>query len=211
MKPSKPSHFIGLTGRIASILFATIPELKADPWSDPLDRCHLFTGAPGLGKTSLALALAAEATGEDIGKLWVGASFNVEQLNGRSLTIERVRKWTQDGHYVPLSGIRVQIVDEIDGGTTAAFDDIRSYLDRLPSHTLFIATTNREAEQLQPQLQSRFQVWRFKPVASDEIAKLLTSRFRLDPALATTYAIGANGNVRAALLDAKANARTQAA
>ena len=208
--PSKPSHFIGQTARIASVLFATLPELQANPFSDPLDRCHLFTGPPGLGKSSLALALAATVTGESLEKLWRGQGFNVEQINGRSLTIEKVRQWTVDGRYVPLSGIRVQIVDEIDGGTVAALDDMRTYLDRLPSHTLFIATTNKEPEQLQTQLQSRCQLWRFKPVPADAITALLVSRFNLDSEIAQTYSLGSGGNVRAALLDAKAHVRIAA-
>lgn len=210
MKPSHPSHFIGTTARIAAVLFATLPELRANPFSDSLDRCHLFTGNPGLGKTSLALALAAEITGECIEKLWRKQGFNVEQVNGQSLTVEVVRRWTMDGRYVPLSGIRVQIVDEIDAGSTAALNEFRTYADGLPSHTLFIATTNKEPEQLQPQLQSRCQLWRFKSVSAEAITALLVSRFSLDADIATAYAIGSSGNVRAALLDAKAHVRTAA-
>lgn len=210
MKPSHPSHFIGTSGRIAAVLFATLPELHANPFSDPLDRCHLFAGAPGLGKTSLALALASSVTGEPLERLWRKQGFNVEQVNGQSLTVELVRKWQMDGRYVPLSGIRVQIVDEIDAGSIAAFNEARTYLDQLPSHTLFIATTNKEPEQLQPQLQSRMQIWRFKPVSAEAITALLVSRFSLDTDIATTYALGSQGNVRAALLDAKAHVRTAA-
>lgn len=210
MKPSHPSHFIGLTNRIASVLFATIPALRADPFSDPLDRCHLFTGNPGTGKSSLALALAAEITGEPIERLWRKQGFNVEQLNGQSLTIEVVRQWVTDGRYIPLNGIRVQIVDEIDAGSTAAFGALRSYLDQLPSHTLFIATTNRAPEDLQPQLHSRCQLWRFQPVAPELIAAHLTERLGIDSEAAHTYASHSGGNVRAALLDAKAHVRTTA-
>jgi len=210
MKPRHPSDFIGLTGRIASILFATLPALKADPGSDPMDRCHLFSGSFGIGKTSLALALAAEVTGEPLERLWRKQGFNVEQINGQSLSIEVVRQWVRDGRYIPISGIRVQIVDEIDAGSHAAFSEARTYLEQLPSHTLFIATTNREPDQLQPQLQSRFQVWRFKPVEVAAIARLLESRFHLDADSSHTYALGSAGNVRAALLDAKAHLRTAA-
>jgi DNA polymerase III delta prime subunit len=195
--------------RIAEILFNSPPE----PRSDPLDRSLLFTGEAGVGKTSLALALAAHYTGEDLERLWLRQGFHVEQTNGQSLTADLVRRWMENGRYIPLAGWRVQIVDEIDAGSLAAMNEFRTYADSLPPATLFIATTNREPHHLQVQLQSRFQVYYFEPVPVETLSAHLASQFSLAMDAARQVAEGAaclrdgiiiGCNVRAAIADAKA-------
>ena len=199
MKPRTPDEFIGIANRIAHVLFKSIQHLKQSPDSDVLDRCWLFSGCAGVGKTSLANALALEACAD---------RFSIESVNGQSVNIELVRQWQESGRYIPLSGLRVQIVNEIDAASPAAMNEARTYLDELPSHTLFLATTNKTPEELQPQLQSRFQIWRFQPVEAPAITRLLVSRFAVSEEIASGFAIGCGGNVRAAILDTKAFART---
>jgi replication-associated recombination protein RarA len=203
MKPSRPDQFIGKTQATARMLFGLVPQLKADPCSHPLDRCFLFYGPPGTGKTSLAECLAltiAEGVHE------------IEQLNGQSTSVEIIREWMKVGIYAPMFGpIRVKLIDEIDAMSPAALNESRTWLDKLASRTVVIATTNRC--DLQEQLESRFQRFKIDKVTNGEIWKWLQTDQGLSEDEAEQVTRVANGNVRAALAQAKAltNLRRMAA
>src|SRR5437764_7391440 len=114
MKPMKPADWIGKTGAIARALFNEAPNIRAHPNSDALDRCFLFTGPTGNGKSTLAEAFARLLCDDH--------RFGIETVNGASLTVELVRQWKASGVYRPLhSGLTVKFIDEIDGGSAAAF------------------------------------------------------------------------------------------
>lgn len=193
-------NFIGKTARIKSALCASRP----DPDGEPLERCFLFSGPPGVGKSSLAAWWA---------NTLAGAQHNLEQLNGQSCSVEIVRAWqAQQIYHRPLFGdYTVQLVEEIDACSNAAANQLRSYLDSLPSATLFIATTNKQPDQLQEQLQSRFQVFLFEPVPEPEIIQWLKAEYEVAEATARLIAAKVNGNVRAAKADALAYLRARRA
>ncbi len=193
MKPSKPEHFIGKTGLIARALFHKVPKLKSEPNLEPLDRCFLFTGDPGIGKTSLAEAFAKALASVDL---------DIQHINGQSCTVERVRQWTLDGFYRPMGDLRVQIVDEIDAASPAACNELRTYLDKLPPRTVFVATTNQPVKKLQEQLQSRFKVQFFDPIPAKELSAWLVQHYRIAAEWAATIAEKNSGNVRASKADA---------
>jgi DNA polymerase III delta prime subunit len=185
----KPSDYIGKSGKIAALLFNQIPKLTA-PGCPLMDRRYLFTGKPGLAKSAIA---------EMLGRALVTHPMGVETVNGQSCSVDRVRVWQEQGYYHPMFGMRVQIIDEIDAASTAAHNELRTYLDHLPNKTVIIGTTNRTVEDLPEQLQSRFKILYFDPIPIDLIADWLQVKFpRLGAALASSIAIQSNGNVRAA-------------
>ncbi len=184
-----PQSFIGKSGKIATLLFNQIPKLTA-PGCSIMDRRYLFTGKPGLGKSAIADLLARALVTHELG---------IESLNGQSCSVDRIREWQLHGRFHPMFGMRVQIVDEIDAASTAAHNELRSYLDKLPLKTVFIGTTNRTVEELPEQLQSRFKILYFDPIPLEVIADWLQAKFpRLGAAMAGSIAIQSNGNVRAA-------------
>jgi replication-associated recombination protein RarA len=181
--------FIGKTGLIARGLFAKAPKLKES--GEPLDRCWLFLGEPGTGKTSLALALAHHIAGHKLA---------VEQVNGQSCSIEVIRNWETEGWYRPLYGnMWVKVIDEIDAMSPAACNQARTWLAKLMPGVTVLATTNKPLEKLQEQLQSRFKVYFFEPVAPADIATWLVRYYpALNPDMASRISMSTNGNVRAA-------------
>jgi replication-associated recombination protein RarA len=182
--PSLPVDFIGKTRRIAEIVHKRMLE----PWTTLK---WIFTGPPGTGKSRLAevssLALA-------------GSPFTVDRVNGQSLTIEVVRRWREMAQYKPLFGRSVKVVEEIDAASTAAQNELRTYLDELKDGA-FVATTNKPMKELQPQLSSRCAHFKFDMIPNDDIRRLLTCWVPAE--IAASIALGSNGCVRSALIDAE--------
>ena len=184
-----PNQFIGKSGKIAALLLNQIPKLTA-PGCSIMERRYLFTGRAGLGKSAIA---------EMLGHALVTHPLGVEAVNGQSCSVDRIREWQFNGQFAPMFGMRVQIVDEIDAASLAAHNQLRSYLDKLPTKTVFIGTTNRTIEELPEQLQSRFKIFYFDPVPVEIIAGWLQVKFpRLGVETASSIAIQSKGNVRAA-------------
>ncbi len=208
--PTQPDQFIGKTSVIAKVMFHKVPSFKADKLP-AMDRRYLFTGEAGTGKTSLAMAVASAITGNTVESILARTATNVDWYNGQSASVEVFRKWSEQGHYLPMYGSRiVQIVDEIDSISPAAANESLSYLDSLPSFVVFIATTNKTVNDLPERLQSRFKVHRFTLVQTDTIANWLACHF---PTLTNHSEIagGAKGNVRAAIIDALSHVEVQEA
>jgi DNA polymerase III delta prime subunit len=195
--PSSPADFIGTTGQIAHILWQKTEAWLKDPQSTdgllPVQKCFLFHGTPGVGKSELAKLLANRLAPEP------GC---LENLNGSSLNIDTVRRWSEARMYIPLcSKFMVKLVDEIDGTPDAACNQMRTYLDYLPRRTIIIATTNKPVEKLQEQYQSRFKQWPFEPIPT-LLVKAYLLGLGLSDRTAAEIAQETKGNMRAALADA---------
>lgn len=193
-----PIELIGRSGVIQRVMRGKFTLLRAailrGEETSVLRRRVLFTGPPGVGKTEL---------GGELSLLMAGSPYAVEKLNGQNVTIDVVREWTRNACYKPLFGdISVKFVDEIDAIGPAALNDLRTYLDELAPHRVFIGCTNQPPGKLQPQLQSRFQVIQFAPIPALEIAVLLRAKYQLPLAIAAEIAQKSGGNVRAAEADA---------
>ena len=80
---------------------------------------------------------------------------------------------------------------------------MRTYLDKLPSHTVVVAKTNKPIKELQEQLQSRFQVWKFDPIPEPTLTVWLAEKFNIGSHVARDMAKQAAGNARAAAADAR--------
>jgi replication-associated recombination protein RarA len=137
-RPQRIADFVGLDKprRIAAKLASTPPQTAG----------LLFIGEPGIGKTTLALAIADEMPAE------------LHHVASQDCNVERLRQVVAGCHYVPKQGCKrhLVLIDESDQMTSAAQLYMLSVLDSTapPPDTLFILTAN-STEKLQDRLLSR--------------------------------------------------------
>ena len=137
-RPTRIADFVGLEKpRCIATRIAAAP---------PATGGLLFLGEPGIGKTTLALAIAAEMPAE------------LHHIASQDCNVERLRQVVSTCHYVPREGCKrhVVLIDEGDQMTAAAQLYMLSILDSTapPPDTLFIITANG-TDRLQERLLSR--------------------------------------------------------
>ena len=157
-RPVAVSDFLGLdkVKRVISKLIAT-----------PRESAWLFLGPSGMGKTTMALALAQALPAE---------LHHIPSQECNLENIERVRRTCQ---YVPRAGCKMHLVlvDEADQMTNAAQVSLLSKLDstNFATNTIYIFTANA-TDRLEPRFLSRLHTLEFSNygVAKDATALLET-------------------------------------
>lgn len=136
-RPRRISEFVGLERpkRIASKFVAR-----------PYDCSFLFYGPPGVGKTSLAQAMAEEMNAE------------FYHVGSQRLTLEELERICRICAYVPMErkGFHFVLIDEVDSASRAAQLALLSRLDstEAPQRTVWVFTCNTP-ENLEPRFISR--------------------------------------------------------
>jgi DNA polymerase III subunit gamma/tau len=145
--------------------------------SDRLSHAYLFSGARGVGKTSVAriLAKAINCTNGEPGtpcntchsclEVTGGSSLDVQEIDGASNRgIEEIRELRENIKYMPSSGrYRVYIVDEVHMLTLHAFNALLKTLEEPPAHVKFIFATT-DPHKVPVTILSRCQRFDFKRI-----------------------------------------------
>jgi DNA polymerase III delta prime subunit len=187
-RPNTIDGFIGIEDARADM---------ADFVADPYSSAWLFCGKSGLGKTTLAMAVAAE----------MGAQ--VHHIPSQSCTVDTVKNLRHTLAFKPLFGARwsVVIVDEADEMSAAAENAWLSLTDSTnrPVDTVIIFTCN-ETEKLKDRFLSRCELVRFSSEGVQPgIARMLAKVWADEMGGASpapnfaTIAKDAKGNVRESL------------
>lgn len=159
---------------------------------DPLK--ILLNGRPGLGKTALSLYFQ---------RLIGCDKWSTTKLNGTQVKLEVVEQLATQMHYKGLFGdYRLIHIDEADEIPRVAQVRFLSLLDDLPSGAAVICTSNCKISDFEERFQTRFQVFDILPPKNEEL-ELLVNRYVGDLNTTRQIVLGAGGNVRSALLDAK--------
>ncbi len=189
-RPRKVADFIGLDKpkRFAAKLVAK-----------PYDSAWVFVGASGMGKTTLALAIAYELDAE------------LHHIPSQRCTVEAIENVRRRCQYVPMLGKRLHLVlvDEADQMSASAQLALLSILDstnRAPN-TIFIFTCN-ETDRLQDRFLSRCGVVEFSSYGvAKEAAEMLAIVWKKEvgdddttPPNFQRIVKESNNNIRAALM-----------
>jgi DNA polymerase-3 subunit gamma/tau len=154
--------------------------------SDRLAHAYLFSGARGVGKTSVARILA-KAVNCNEGQPGVpcnkchscveitnGSSVDVQEIDGASNRgIDEIRDLRENIKYMPSSSkFRVYIIDEVHMLTLPAFNALLKTLEEPPAHVKFVFATT-ESHKVPVTILSRCQRFDFKRLSLGKILKQL--------------------------------------
>lgn len=154
--------------------------------TDRLAHAYLFSGARGVGKTSVARILAKSVNcsrGEagnpcnecpSCNDITEGVSVDVQEIDGASNRgIDEIRELRENIKYMPSSGkFRVYIIDEVHMLTLPAFNALLKTLEEPPPHVKFIFATT-EPHKVPVTILSRCQRFDFKRIPIALIMKQL--------------------------------------
>lgn len=153
---------------------------------DRLAHAYLFSGARGVGKTSVAriLAKAINCVGSQPGipcnschsciEITNGSSVDVQEIDGASNRgIDEIRDLRENIKYMPSSSkFRVYIIDEVHMLTLPAFNALLKTLEEPPPHVKFFFATT-EPHKVPVTILSRCQQFDFKRIPLGQIVKQL--------------------------------------
>jgi len=151
--------------------------LKNALLSDRLAHAYLFSGARGVGKTSVARIFAKALNcrkgqeGNPCNKcsscieITNGSSVDVQEIDGASNRgIDEIRNLRENIKYLPSAGIyRIYIIDEVHMLTLPAFNALLKTLEEPPEHVKFIFATT-EPHKVPVTILSRCQRFDFKRI-----------------------------------------------
>lgn len=157
-----------------------------------------ITGAPGIGKTTIANMIAVKLT---------GSRFAVDTENGKDIGVQRVRDMKMEMHNSSLfstTGHRCWIINEGDKITDDGQVAFLSLLDEQPTKFHVLVTSNEELDDWSERFHSRFEVYNIEAPCIDDISVGLTGRLDVDPRVGQAAAEHCGGNVRQAIKEINA-------
>jgi replication factor C small subunit len=129
----------------------------------------IFAGRAGIGKTSLAIVVAKQLFGEN----WKDNFLDLNASDDRGIDTIRVK--VKDFARTKALGTDVQKIihlDECDSLTKEAQQALRRTMENYSKSARFILSANYASKLIDP-IQSRCAVFRFKPLAKDEMISIL--------------------------------------
>jgi len=129
----------------------------------------LFAGPAGIGKTTLSLVIARQMYGDE----WRGNFLELNASDERGIDV--VRNKVKDFARTRAIGdvpFKIIYLDECDALTKEAQQALRRTMENYTQTCRFILSCNYSSKIIDP-IQSRCTVFRFKPLAREEIAHII--------------------------------------
>lgn len=177
---------------------------------------YLFTGAPGVGRRSLALAFACArncvnppAPGEFCGKCRIcrlTISMQLPDMNiveadrdGGMIKVSQVRELQRALALTPYEArYRIALLLNFQHANVNAQNALLKTLEEAPENVVLLLTSDT-ADSLLPTITSRCEIVRLRPVSVDVLEEALLTRWNLPAEKARRYAHLASGRTGAAL------------
>jgi DNA polymerase III subunit gamma/tau len=208
----RPSRFEDLVGQNH-----VVQTLKNAITFQRVSHAYLFSGARGVGKTSVAriFAMALRCpnvkegtpcnTCEECRAIIESRSVDVVEIDGASNNgVEAVRGIRENVAYAPSSGTyKIYIIDEVHMLSLSAFNALLKTLEEPPEHVIFVFATT-EVQKIPVTILSRCQRFEFRRLTSPQIVERLIRILKeenlklTDEALRTLAAYG-DGSLRDSL------------
>ena len=205
-RPTTFDEVIGQDGVVRTLKNAIAMERVA--------HAYLFTGARGVGKTTVARLLAKALNCEQgptaepdndcsiCQEIARGGSPDVFEIDGASNTgVDDVRQLRDNIQYLPArSRFKIYIIDEVHMLSTSAFNALLKTLEEPPAHAKFVFATT-EPHKIPMTVLSRCQRFDFKRIASAAIEQhleqvLAAEGMRIEPEGLRLIARQAGGSMR---------------
>ena len=153
---------------------------------DRVSHAYLFSGARGVGKTSVARIFAKALrcpnakdaipcnTCPECVAISESRSVDVAEIDGASNNgVEAVRGIRENVAYLPSSGkYKIYIIDEVHMLSLSAFNALLKTLEEPPAHVIFIFATT-EVQKLPLTILSRCQRFEFRRLTNSQIVERL--------------------------------------
>ena len=176
---------------------------------------YLFTGARGVGKTSVARIFARTlrcesplkpcGTCSPCQESLKESSLDILEIDGASNTgVDAIRELRETVSYQPTSGkFKIYIIDEVHMLSTSAFNALLKTLEEPPSHVIFIFATT-EPHKIPYTILSRCQRFDFRRIIPSDMAPYLEAickkeQIKIDQKSILTLCKVADGSLRDAL------------
>ncbi|PIN84208.1 replication factor C small subunit, partial [Candidatus Micrarchaeota archaeon CG11_big_fil_rev_8_21_14_0_20_47_5] len=160
----------------------------------------LFSGSPGIGKTTATLALAHDLYGENFSSSLL--ELNASDERGIDVVRGKIKDFART---VALEAVPFKIIflDEADALTSDAQHALRRTMEKYLSITRFILSCNYSSKIIEP-LQSRCSVFRFLSLSEGEIKQMIeriakTEGLQVDEEALKTLIYISEGDMRKAI------------
>lgn len=192
-------------GHLVKILEGAVAAARSGEESQEMTHAWLFTGPPGSGRSSAAVAFASAlicpndgcSTCADCRAARAGSHADVEiiRTEGLSIKIEEIRELLTRVAWAPaMGGWRVVVMEDADRLTESAANALLKAIEEPGNRTVWLLCAPTLHDVL-PTIRSRCRHLQLVTPSADEVADVLINREGISPAMAHFAARASQGHI----------------
>ena len=192
-------------GHVVKILEGAVAAARSGEESQEMTHAWLFTGPPGSGRSSAAVAFASAlicssdgcGTCSDCRAAKAGTHADVEiiRTEGLSIKIEEIREFLTRVAWAPaMGGWRVVVMEDADRLTESAANALLKAIEEPGNRTVWLLCAPTLHDVL-PTIRSRCRHLQLVTPSTNDVAEVLISREGISPAMADFAARASQGHI----------------